>query len=66
MQSWLMDKNFDFPLNALKADLWDIIKEELKSCPEYDIYKMVKRLKPDITLEVLPPYHPELNARELV
>ena len=66
MQQWLIEQNIDFPQNALKAELWDIIKEHLKTCPEYAIDEMIKNERPDITLERLPPYHCELNAIELV
>ena len=67
MQQWLIEKNVDFPEKALKAQLWDIIKEELKNCPQYSIDKMIKdEGRSDITLERLPPYHCELNAIELV
>ena len=44
MQKWLIEKNIDFPPKALKAQLWDIIKEELKNCPEYCIDKMINEL----------------------
>ena len=29
MQQWLIEQNIDFPPNALKAELWDIIKAYL-------------------------------------
>ena len=66
MQEWLMKKNVDFDPKALKADLWKLIQEKLKDCPEYSIDKMVKQLRPDITLERLPPYHCELNVIEMI
>ena len=66
MQNWLISKNINFSPNALKAELWEIIKEKLKSEPEYDIDKMVKKIRKDITLERLPPYHCELNPIEMV
>ena len=66
MQQWLIEQNVDFSPTALKAELWDIIKEHLKTFPEYAIDEMIKKERPDITLERLPPYHCELNAIELV
>ena len=66
MTAWLIEQNVDFPLNALKADLWKIIQEHLKTSPEYSIDKMVKELRPDINIEKLPSYHCELNPIEMV
>ena len=57
MQSWLTEKGVYFPPKALKAQLWDIIKEKLKTEPEYSIDALVKELRPDITIIRLPPYH---------
>ena len=57
MIDWLLDMNVDFPPYALKAQIWDIIKEQLKRCPEYNIDNLVKRVRPDVTIERLPPYH---------
>ena len=57
MINWLIEKNVDFPPDALKDDIWDIIKEHLKTCPEYSIDKLVQKIRPDVTLERLPPYH---------
>ena len=34
MQQWLIEQNVDFSPTALKAELWDIIKEHLKTFPE--------------------------------
>ena len=66
MQNWLIEKNVEFSPRALKDDLWKLIQEKLKDCPEYSIDKMVKELRPDITLERLPPYHCELNVIEMI
>ena len=62
MIDWLLDKGVDFPPNALKKDLYEIIKKQLLLEPNYDIDKLVQRVRPDITIERLPPYHCELNA----
>ena len=51
-----------FPVSACAA----AVQEKLKDCPEYSIDKMVKELRPDITLERLPPYHCELNVIEMI
>ena len=66
MQNYLKEKKIDFRPKALKSELWQIISEYLKQCPEYDVDKMVKTLRSDITLERLPPYHCELNPIELI
>ena len=66
MKDWLIEKNIEFPPRALRSELWEIIKDYLKQFPMYDVDEMVKRLRPDITLERLPPYHCELNPIELV
>ena len=57
MIDWLLDKGIDFPPDALKKDLWEIIKIQLAQEPNYDIDKLIQRVKPDITIERLPPYH---------
>ena len=57
MIDWLLDKDVDFPPDALKNDLWNIIKEQLLLEPEYDIDKLLEKKRPDITIERLPPYH---------
>ena len=64
MISWLLDKGIDFPPDALKRDIWEIVKQQLQNEPEYCIDKLVQRLRPDVTIERLPPYHCELNAIE--
>ena len=66
MKQWLIEKDVEFPPKALKAQNWDIIKEVLKDCPEYSIDKLVKELRPDVTIERSPPYHCELSAIEPV
>ena len=57
MIDWLLEKGVDFPPNALKDDLWQIIKEQLLLEPDYGIDKLLQRKRPDITIERLPPYH---------
>ena len=57
MIDYLIDKGIDFPPNALRKDLYDIIRDDLKKNPDYNIDKLVKKLRPDITIERLPPYH---------
>ena len=66
MLEWLIEKDVEFPAKALKAQIWEIVKEHLKTCPEYSIDKLVKELRPDVTIERSPPYHCELNAIEPV
>ena len=66
MQQWLMDKGVDFPPTAIKAQLWEIVKEHLKVCPEYSIDKLAAEIRPDVILERLPPYHCDCNAIEPV
>ena len=57
MIDWLIEKGVDFPPDALKKDLWEIIKAQLEHEPEYNINKMIEKVRPDITIERLPPYH---------
>ena len=66
LQEYLMEQNIDFPPDALKSKLWEITKEHLKTFPDYSIDKMVKQIRPDITIERLPEYHCELNPIEMV
>ena len=61
MIDWLIEKNVDFPPNALKNDLWEIIKQQLLNEPCYDIDQLVKKVRPDITIQRLPPYHVRTN-----
>ena len=61
MIDWLIEKNVDFPPNALKKDLWEIIKQQLLKEPCYDIDQLVKKVRPDITIQRLPPYHVRIN-----
>ena len=61
MIDWLIEKNVDFPPNALKNDLWEIIKQQLLNEPCYDIDQLVKKVRPDITIQRLPPYHVRIN-----
>ena len=57
MQAWLMEKGVDFDPSEIKKELWEKIKEKLKTEPEYSIDALVKELRPDIIIERLPPYH---------
>ena len=57
MIDWLIEKGVDFPPNALKNDLWEIIKTQLEHEPDYSIDKLIQKMRPDITIERLPPYH---------
>lgn len=63
MIDWLIGQNVDFPPDALKAQLWDVIKEHLKVCPEYNIDKLAKRIRPDVIIERLPPFHVSLDLK---
>ena len=55
IQSWIISKNTNFPPRALKASLLDIIKEELKNYPSYDINDFVKEHQSDVTIQHLSP-----------
>ena len=66
LQDWLIQQNVDFSPQALRAELWDLVKEQLKKCPEYSIDKLVMELRPDITIERPPAFHCELNAIEMI
>ena len=57
MIDWLIEKGIDFPPNGLKKDIWEVIKQHLKNEPDYNLDRLVKRVRPDITIERLPPYH---------
>ena len=57
MQAWLMEKGVDFDPSDYKKDLWELVKEKLKTEPEYSIDALVKELRPDIIIERIPPYH---------
>ena len=54
---WLIEKNVDFPPDALRRDLWEIVKKQLLHEPEYNVDKLLQKKRPDITIERLPPYH---------
>ena len=49
MIDWLIEKGVDFPPDALKLELWEIIKDQLLLEPNYDIDKLLERKRPDIT-----------------
>ena len=44
IKDWLIKKIIDFPPRALKSELWEIIKQYLKQCPEYDVDKMLNNV----------------------
>ena len=54
MQAWLMEKGVEFDPKDYKKDLWDKIKERLKTCPDYSIDKLAAEIRPDVIIERLP------------
>lgn len=63
MKEWLNDKGISFPENALKAELFDLIKKN-KGDPVYKINQLLEAH--GHTVVKLPPYHCDLNAIELI
>ena len=66
MQEWLMEKGVAFDPKEIKRELWEKIKERLKTCPDYSIDKLAAEIRPDVIIERLPPYHCDMNAIEPV
>lgn len=64
MQQWLSDKNIPFTPQMLKVELYELIKLHKPTNIRYVIDDMFKAQGFDVLR--LPPYHPELNAIELI
>lgn len=64
MQAWLQEKNIPFSPTMLKVELYDIIKSHKPTHKRYVIDELLQKHEHDIIR--LPPYHPELNAIELI
>lgn len=64
MQQWLSQKNIPFTPMMLKVELYEIIKLHKPSNISYIIDRIFKEHGHDVLR--LPPYHPELNAIELI
>jgi transposase len=64
MKKWLDDQKLAYPKNAVKKELWAIIKEEKKKDKYFIIDNLAMRYGHEVVR--LPPYHPELNPIELV
>ena len=63
MQKWLQDKNIPFSKDALKPELYEIIKQN-KEDPRYVVDEMIKQRGQEIIR--LPPYHCDLNPIEML
>ncbi|XP_054266927.1 uncharacterized protein LOC128989093 [Macrosteles quadrilineatus] len=64
MQQWLNGKNIQFTDDMLKVQLYELIKLHKPANIRYLIDDMFKARGFDVLR--LPPYHPELNAIELI
>lgn len=64
MQAWLLSKNIPFDDKMLKVELYELIKRHKPAYKKYVIDYKLKEHGHDVLR--LPPYHPELNAIELI
>lgn len=64
MQAWLLSKNIPFDNKMLKVELYELIKRHKPAYKKYVIDIKLKEHDHDVLR--LPPYHPELNAIELI
>lgn len=64
IQSWLSEKKIDYSPSMSKAELYELVKKHKPSNVRYIIDDILKSHEHDILR--LPPYHPELNAIELI
>ena len=62
MQDWLTQHGIEFPENALKRELYSLIKMS-SFTPKYAVDEMAKVARHEVVR--LPPYHCELNPIEL-
>lgn len=64
MIDWLRLQNISFPQNALKLQLYEIIKQNKAFYEELAVDKILQEHGHDVLR--LPAYHPELNPIELI
>ncbi|XP_046674540.1 uncharacterized protein LOC124363336 [Homalodisca vitripennis] len=64
MQDWLIQKNIAFSSSSLKVELYELIRQHKPAHIRYQIDEIMREHGRDIPR--LPPYHPELNAIELI
>ena len=64
IQAWLRRKKIPFPENALKPELYSLVKKH-KGEPVYAVDEMIKAAK-GLQVLRLPPYHCELNPIEML
>ena len=63
MKKWLQERNIPFSNDALKPELYEIIKRN-KEEPKYVVDEMIKESGHEVLR--LPPYHCDLNPIEMV
>lgn len=63
MKAWLSQNNIEFPLDAKKCELLDIIRRK-KSTPTFAVDEFLKSA--GHTVARLPPYHCDLNPIEYI
>lgn len=64
MQSWLFSRNVPFSENMIKVQLYELIKHHKPHFKTFVVDELLKQHGHDVLR--LPPYHPELNAIELI
>ena len=64
LQSWLREREIEFPEDARKAECWEIVKKHRNTNSEYVCDKKAKEAGHEVLR--LPPYHSEFNPIELV
>lgn len=64
MEAWLLSKNIPFHEKMLKVELYELIKRHKPAYKKYVIDDTLQKHGHSVLR--LPPYHPELNAIELI